>query len=294
MDKRKGIEMHEYRKTQIVKTEVVEVSPTKALEMLSNNIDNRKLKTRIVKVYANDMRNDLWVENGETILVTEDGSILNGQHRLSAVIASSKTIRFLVATAAPIDGKGKLTPMDVIQDRGSIRSHTDISGISRNCDTTSAIMIRDLIKDGQAYSVNTMFRTSIYEAFKDEMDYLFSRCPSAARFYSRASIRCIIALRLAQGYDFTEDYHSILGPLTGLSASWMSWYRRIGSIKGVAKSERMEMMAATWVLTEPDRDMNKAITLRDISGKIEEIRDVFYSICGETIKEFIPNGSYKR
>ncbi|MDA3958383.1 hypothetical protein [Oceanispirochaeta sp.] len=285
--------MHEYRKTQIIKTEVVEVNPTKAAKMLSRNIDNRKLRTATIRRYSRDMANGSWIENGETILLTDEGFILNGQHRLSAVVTSGVTINFLMATASPVDGKGPLTPMDVIQDRGQSRSHTDISGIPGLCDQTAASLIRDLMADGSVHVQNTMLRASVYESLQSEMDYFFSECPTAVKRYSRAAIRSIFVLRLAQGYDYTREYKSVTGLLTGLSASWMSWYRKIGNITGSSKSEREDMMVSTWALTEPGRDMDKQLFLRNIPEKMKEIRSSFYSVCGETLDQFVKNNGYR-
>jgi len=50
------------------------------------NIRNRPVSQRKVNEYAEQMRKGIWKLNGETIKVTEDNTLLDGQHRLLACI----------------------------------------------------------------------------------------------------------------------------------------------------------------------------------------------------------------
>lgn len=277
--------MHEVRKIEIVKTKIVKITPEMATEMLTKNLDNRKVRPKTVTEYASYMRNGQWIENGETILMSDDGFILNGQHRLSAIVMSNISIKFLIVIVKSKDGKGKLTPMDIIQDRGAVRSHTDISGIDVFGDRVAAAFIRDLLKDGAMLSKNTMLRAAVYECFSDKIDYIHGICTSTLRLYSRVSIYGILTLRLLQGYDHADKYHSILTDLTGLPASWMSWYKKVATITGNGKHERLDLMALTWTLTDPSRDEDKKIVLRNVKKNIEEITMAFLDCAGDTIKK---------
>lgn len=77
---------------------VQNVTPKMAKAWLGNNKLNRKLKESVVKRYARDMGNDNWTLTGEPIQFNCDGSLLNGQHRLHAIIESNKTVPIVVAT----------------------------------------------------------------------------------------------------------------------------------------------------------------------------------------------------
>ena len=251
---------YEFRKTRIVKSEVMEIGPAEAMSMLEKNIDNRKIKPHIVLNYAKQMQNGLWRENGETLLMTKSGKLLNGQHRLSAIVtAGTFRGRFLVATAEEADGEGELTPLGLIQDRGTIRTHTDISGISKFADSTAAALLLNFTVNGFNLSRDTVERTRMYEAFAEHIDYLGDKCSTAARYYSKSIIRAVFVLRLSQGYDYSDYYRSILTDLVDLPRAWMAWYKKIGTIKHHDIDGRREIISSTWALTDPDRDLDRGL-----------------------------------
>lgn len=72
------------------------VSPETAASWLAFNTKNRPLNKRHVAALADAMTSGHWRENGGTIRFAKDGTLLDGQHRLAAVVASGVTIRTLV------------------------------------------------------------------------------------------------------------------------------------------------------------------------------------------------------
>lgn len=74
------------------------ITPWKALELLEHNVNNRPINKNRVKMYADDMRNGGWFENGESIVITESGNLVDGQHRLMALVEANVTATFVVAT----------------------------------------------------------------------------------------------------------------------------------------------------------------------------------------------------
>lgn len=80
--------------------DIEEIGPTEAKEILEHP-ENKKTKNRTVRPHRVDqwakaMTNDDWELNGETIQIAKSGRLLNGQHRLAAVIKSGKKVPFLV------------------------------------------------------------------------------------------------------------------------------------------------------------------------------------------------------
>lgn len=69
-----------------VTTTVEEVAPGVALAWLEANTQNRKVRQSRVDQYARDMAAGNWKRTGETIKFAADGRLLDGQHRLWAVV----------------------------------------------------------------------------------------------------------------------------------------------------------------------------------------------------------------
>lgn len=75
---------------------VIDVTPELAESWLGKNTHNRNLRERTVNAYARDMRDGNWKWNGEAIKFDKNGILLDGQHRLHAVIKAGITVQMLV------------------------------------------------------------------------------------------------------------------------------------------------------------------------------------------------------
>lgn len=75
------------------------VTPEIAAQWLETiNTNNRPVRESRVNRYARDMVRGDWTPNGDTIKLARDGTLLDGQHRLWAIVMSNTTQPMLVAT----------------------------------------------------------------------------------------------------------------------------------------------------------------------------------------------------
>lgn len=80
------------------------ITPEIAEQMLACNVDrNRNISMLRVRMYAHDMQSDKWMDNAETIKFDSEGHLIDGQHRLKAIIYSGKTVRLWVARGMSAD-----------------------------------------------------------------------------------------------------------------------------------------------------------------------------------------------
>lgn len=113
--------------------EVQDITPTLAMKWLNTvNTHNRNMRTGRVADYARDMRLGQWRENGDAIRFADDGTLLDGQHRLAAVVESGCTVPMLVVTGLDVaaqdtvdDGIRRTLP-DVLKLRGE----TDVMSLA--------------------------------------------------------------------------------------------------------------------------------------------------------------------
>lgn len=99
------------------------ITPTEANKILQNQRINRNVLTSHVKLLANDMTNGRWVSCSEPIKFDTSGLLIDGQHRLHAVIESGESQIFNVLTGFSEES------MSVI-DIGTPRSAAHIAQIS--------------------------------------------------------------------------------------------------------------------------------------------------------------------
>lgn len=83
---------------------MVKVSPLLASKWISLNFDkNRKRKARTILKYANDLRNNRWKLTHNGIAFNENKQLVDGQHRLLAIILSKQPLETLVFFGIPAD-----------------------------------------------------------------------------------------------------------------------------------------------------------------------------------------------
>jgi hypothetical protein len=72
--------------------QIIDVDPATAESWLAKNPNNRNLRVPVVQSYARDMVSGNWMLNGETIKFDQSGKLIDGQHRLSAVVTADVTV----------------------------------------------------------------------------------------------------------------------------------------------------------------------------------------------------------
>lgn len=127
------------------------ITPERAKELLSINGHNRRVREPAVIRYSKDMKLGRWKENTfELIKIAPDGKILDGQHRLMAVVKAAQPIWFHIAYNVP----GNV--FDVL-DTGSIRSGCDvfkIAGVLNESVMPSIIQQYFVLKNGKNVKEN--------------------------------------------------------------------------------------------------------------------------------------------
>jgi len=105
-------------KTPAVSAEVELVKPELAEEWLGKNQTNRTVRERVVAAYARDMAAGHWRLSGEAVKFAASGRLLDGQHRLQAVIRAQAQVWMLVV-------RGLADDTQQVMDSGAARSAGD-------------------------------------------------------------------------------------------------------------------------------------------------------------------------
>jgi hypothetical protein len=80
--------------------EVVALTPCLASLLKKRNINNRNISNYNCEAIKNDILADRWTFNGESIVISDIGNMIDGQHRCEAVIQTRKTILVTLAFGA--------------------------------------------------------------------------------------------------------------------------------------------------------------------------------------------------
>lgn len=117
---------------------VEEITPERASELLSRNTMNfRKMDQKRVQLYAREMSQGAWKVTGDTIKIDPKGILLDGQHRLLAVVRSGVTIETAIAWnvesgGLPID-RGKPRSIGQYCKHQGVLHATNVAAASKWC-----------------------------------------------------------------------------------------------------------------------------------------------------------------
>ena len=113
------------------------VTPEKAAFMLTSNVDN--YRNRLNRKHINNLKNELmlgeWKATTQGIGFDTNGVLVDGQHRLTAIVESGVTAQLLVCYNLQPDSKLKV-------DVGKKRSMTDLTGLSGTVIATVRVPFR--------------------------------------------------------------------------------------------------------------------------------------------------------
>lgn len=188
------------RRYRGVTVSIERIGPERAADYMKRNTKNRPLNKRYGMQLSDVMSEGDWWMNGETIIFASDGTLLNGQHRLWAIIHSGVEVDVMVVRGIDeeafktLDGGRKRTLGDTLslqgeksgnqlaaavsalfayaRVRGQVASHTFIS--FKKC--TPMICARVLSKHpGIRQSVHEMNRATLFNnQLAHVLHYLFS------------------------------------------------------------------------------------------------------------------------
>ena len=105
--------------TPTVKAEIEVVGPKEARYLLRMNTHNRHVSVDRVATMARDMVGGHWVLNGETIKVSREDRLLDGQHRLLAVVESGVQVPMMIVRGLDDDAQDSV-------DIGAKRQFADV------------------------------------------------------------------------------------------------------------------------------------------------------------------------
>ena len=131
-----------------VTVKVVNMTPDMAAELLKKNTSNRAISKVNVRRIKKAIMDGQWCLNNDAITIANDGTITNGQHRLTAIAQSGETVPVLLLSGVPRD-------TFMYCDRGKTRTAADALSVKK---AEYYVVIACIIK--REYILNTNGKNS--------------------------------------------------------------------------------------------------------------------------------------
>lgn len=116
---------------------MIDVTPQLAASWLLLNVSNRKLRTNYIRQYIQDILTGNWAMIGCPIKFSAEGQLMDGQHRLTAIVRANKCVKMVVMVGVNPNAFTHI-------DSGASRTVSDslfIKGVSRSREVASIINV---------------------------------------------------------------------------------------------------------------------------------------------------------
>lgn len=159
--------------TPATKMEFAAVGPELALKWLAKNAGNRPMNSELIKRYASDMRAGRWKTTFQGVAFDRAGYLLDGQHRLHAIIKADCVVQLAVFRDCDRE------TFDCL-DIGKMRSVADVLAIDDDESArTVAAIARNLSVFG--YRERHVTNAFVVQFARDHREELARYVPTAVR-----------------------------------------------------------------------------------------------------------------
>lgn len=199
-------------------TAIETITPQIAQLYLKFNNNNRPLRKTHIRELASDMMAGNWQVTHQGIAFDTTGRLIDGQHRLHAIIEAGRPIQISVT-------KGCSASSFSILDRGSNRSPSDILGWPKKITEVMTLALR--ITTGTNPTVSEIKLLHGSRLFKN-CQILLDYCPTCRSVISTAGVKLAACVQMTAQEDLnfvTDQYKALIlkqyHDLTKCSQSFM-------------------------------------------------------------------------
>lgn len=169
----------------------VDITPEMAMAWLDgHNVHNRPLRQARVDRYVRDMRLGRWQLTHQGIAFSKDGVLIDGQHRLWAIVESGCTIKILVHHGLPIASQ---TVIDTAEPR-NVRDRLYLSDRFGEVTTNESNVLRRVVKGAGPWPKLTVGEEQdAFEKHRAAIRFAISCFPKKLARITSAPVLAVIA-----------------------------------------------------------------------------------------------------
>lgn len=238
--------------------EIVQITPEIARELLSLNINNRKMRYCYKDKFTRDMKSGNWGFVGSSICIAEDGSLVDGQSRLQACVESGEPFFTVLVTGimlkdtVNIDAGISRTTADALKTKKyeycsnlyatakkmiSIENHTETK--KRVCSPSEILE-----------EINRPDRAILYE----EIGYFSARAYNSSKLLTKLDLSvAYIQIKLLNKYtdEFIKDFFDQVSDQKAACALVRDFRKKLNSLNKVKdkknkSKERFDLLIRAW------------------------------------------------
>lgn len=249
------------------------VTPAAARALL-DKLDPAQRRVRPTKVQAFEtlLRRGEFATTHQGILVSESGTLLDGQHRLHAIVNTGIGANLFV-------GRGASVSMIQNVDGGTPRTDADRLGLS-SCAIAVINMFTTFVRPH--YTITPDLKQKVHQVAHDRIATLHGFAPTRKRNVTTAPVRAAAVLLMAYAKKrpyVLEQYRALsLQDYASMSAGVSEFNRQLmnGVQGGKATDNTQGAFMRAWFALDPERAEAQKIIIRDPAIMRERITAEIY------------------
>ena len=171
----------------MMKAHVELITPEKAEIYLKQNTQNRKLRKSWVESLSQAMIKGQYSLTHQGIAFDVNGVLIDGQHRLSAIVKSGVAQYVLVVTGVPVDAYKNV-------DTGVKRTHSDTTKLESNITEVINKISKFIYGENKLTADDVL---NYYSVFGESIDSFFLLAtPTAKKTFSASPVRAAAVLQI--------------------------------------------------------------------------------------------------
>jgi hypothetical protein len=251
--------------------DVETMTPAKAEEILNQcNFGNRKLRLSVVEKYSLMMRRGDWHLSPEAIVISNTGKLLNGQHRLSAVVKSGVSVRFLTI-------RGPSDDVFSVLDRGAVRSTSDALKSDKKATEVARLIVSCAYGGASSYLTDPEV-ARVLEKISDTHSILINHCNTTAPLLSSAVFRLAVVARMMQGHDIDyllSLYRNLvlanINDLPPVALALIKLQMNGKILAGGGGHVQIRNLGVAWSVFDPAKRMNERVLFPHTRNYVQEV-----------------------
>jgi hypothetical protein len=258
------------RRTTAVKTssvptrmymEALQVTPAMAAQWLEGNVDNRRIRQHKVRQWSIVIRQGRWKLTHQGIALDENGHLLDGQHRLTAIVETGIAVPMMVAFNAP---RETFADIDIQEPR----SVGDVSGVHNRAVSITNIILRVALNGSVPDRASTLKAVKV---IADEAEALIAFCPTTKRSISCSAVR---AAAVVQAYALGDETFPFIGYRNLVLENYPELTPPQGSLLRALNGglERIDAFARALIAFDPSRSNISKIQIKTYGNAYEAAR----------------------
>ncbi len=177
-----------------MRIEIVDVSPTMAEDWLARNEANRPIVQSTVEHYVRSIKAGHWQVTHQSVAFSASGRLIDGQHRLTAVVRAGQTVKMAITFDAPEHS------FDVL-DRGRTRSISDV--IRRPARDTQVVTQIIKVATG-VFAIDPLDVANVSKVVWEAVHALHEHAPTTTRFLTVVPVRAGAVLRMLETPAYSD------------------------------------------------------------------------------------------